>query len=55
MAVSEASIRWALPIQEREAAGMATEMRWPADSSAVTSGSMYGERRLDGGPSSLTT
>lgn len=39
-AVREASMRWALPIHEREAAGMATETRWPAVWSSSTSGRM---------------
>lgn len=51
----EASIRWALPIQEREAAGIATETWWPFALRVSTRGRRYGERLVLGGPSSLTT
>jgi hypothetical protein len=44
----------ALPIQEREAAGMATETKWPAPWRVLTSGRTYGDNRRQGGPSSFT-
>lgn len=38
VAFSAASMRCALPIQERDAAGMATDTRWPAPWRASTRG-----------------
>lgn len=45
----------ALPIQEREAAGMATETWWPFAWRVSTRGLRYGDSFVLGGPSSLTT
>lgn len=55
VAFREASIKCALPIHDREAAGIATETRCPEAWRVSTKGRMYGHNRRDGGPSSLTT
>lgn len=44
-----------MPIQERDAAGIATETWWPFAFRVSTRGRRYGESLVLGGPSSLTT